>query len=276
MSIPQQTMPSQQIQYQQYPGQMNNGFVDPRAMQMVAPMQSWSSSPQTEGAFDQHPTSSSQLQHQMQQARVARPSPLPNTATTAHQTPSRVAVEIPSPAPRNYSSSFTNSYHQQPQSQPLQQFVSPQSLMNSPPPVQQQFQMPPGMGNRPSSSSQRSALQQPNGPPVPQQGVRSSSNPKPQVVMKSSSQSLMQSQASTSAEAKQAKDDMPKIAYNMVLLSLSDEYIEAAHKLGPRVAFFENDEDIEAYNKLIAAGLTCIECAMKVLLGTLLGYLRDD
>jgi hypothetical protein len=61
------------------------------------------------------------------------------------------------------------------------------------------------------------------------------------------------------------------IPYDMLLLSLSEEYIEVAHRLGPRVALIsfdtEDQKDLElfeTYTKLIAAALGCLEAALKV------------
>jgi hypothetical protein len=54
--------------------------------------------------------------------------------------------------------------------------------------------------------------------------------------------------------------------YDYVLLSLSDEYIEAAYKLGAQVACQgeENDpETWEIYHNLIAAGLSCLDAFLK-------------
>jgi hypothetical protein len=54
------------------------------------------------------------------------------------------------------------------------------------------------------------------------------------------------------------------IAYDMLLISISNEYIDTAYQLGPRVALLGEESDVETYNGLIAAGLTCLEAALKV------------
>jgi Cohesin loading factor len=61
--------------------------------------------------------------------------------------------------------------------------------------------------------------------------------------------------------------DGPKISYDLLLLALSDEYIEAAYKLAPTVATAGDDtksETFETYYNLIAAGLSCLEATLKV------------
>jgi hypothetical protein len=63
------------------------------------------------------------------------------------------------------------------------------------------------------------------------------------------------------------KPDQPQpgdIAYDMLLISLSNEYIDAAYQLGPRVALIGEASDVETYNGLISAGLCCLEAALKV------------
>lgn len=56
-----------------------------------------------------------------------------------------------------------------------------------------------------------------------------------------------------------AKDDF---AYDLLLISLSNEYIDAARQLGPRVTLLADPNDSETYNGLIAAGLSCLEAAL--------------
>jgi hypothetical protein len=59
------------------------------------------------------------------------------------------------------------------------------------------------------------------------------------------------------------------VRYDAVLIGLSNEYIDAAYKLGPRVARFGKEVDesekalVEEYQGLIAAGLGCLEAALK-------------
>jgi hypothetical protein len=61
--------------------------------------------------------------------------------------------------------------------------------------------------------------------------------------------------------------DGPKVDYDMLMLALSDEYIEAAYKLGPTIATSGDDtpsETLETYHNHIAAGLSCLEATLKV------------
>jgi hypothetical protein len=54
------------------------------------------------------------------------------------------------------------------------------------------------------------------------------------------------------------------ITYDMLLLSLSEEYVDAAYQLGPRVALLAEKHDVETYNGLMAAGLRCLDAVLKV------------
>jgi hypothetical protein len=50
----------------------------------------------------------------------------------------------------------------------------------------------------------------------------------------------------------------------MLLLSLAEEYINAAHSMGSIVALLKRARDLEQYYKLIATGLGCLEVVLKV------------
>lgn len=49
----------------------------------------------------------------------------------------------------------------------------------------------------------------------------------------------------------------------MLLISLAEEYFDAAHELAPFVAKCMNEENVEAYEQLIATGLGCLDTALK-------------
>ena len=73
-------------------------------------------------------------------------------------------------------------------------------------------------------------------------------------------------QVSVASMMSPSSQDGPKIDFEMVLLSLSDEYIEAAYKLGPQVADVNGGVDkaaLDKYHGLIAAGLGCLEASLK-------------
>jgi hypothetical protein len=63
-----------------------------------------------------------------------------------------------------------------------------------------------------------------------------------------------------------AMQDGPKIYYETLLLALSDEYIDAAYKLGPQIAGSDaaDPEVWETYHDLITAGLSCLEATLRV------------
>jgi len=49
----------------------------------------------------------------------------------------------------------------------------------------------------------------------------------------------------------------------MLLVSLADEYFEAAHALGPAVSLSMTKADIESYESLVATGLGCLDTVLK-------------
>jgi coenzyme F420-reducing hydrogenase beta subunit len=53
------------------------------------------------------------------------------------------------------------------------------------------------------------------------------------------------------------------IDYQILLLSLAEEYINAAHSLGSTVALLKKEADVEQYHKLIVTGLGCLEVVLK-------------
>lgn len=68
----------------------------------------------------------------------------------------------------------------------------------------------------------------------------------------------LQSQPSVEKESK------PPIDYQVLLLSLADEYFKAAHSQGTMVALQKREIEIEEYYKLVATGLGCLEAVLKV------------
>ena len=49
----------------------------------------------------------------------------------------------------------------------------------------------------------------------------------------------------------------------MLLVSLAEEYFQAAHEIAPAAAFSMTVTDIEAYEGLVATGLGCLDTALK-------------
>lgn len=63
---------------------------------------------------------------------------------------------------------------------------------------------------------------------------------------------------------KSAKGGKPPVDYQVLLLSLADEYLNAAHLHGTQTALLSNEADTETYYKLVATGLGCLEAVLKV------------
>lgn len=56
----------------------------------------------------------------------------------------------------------------------------------------------------------------------------------------------------------------PPVDYQLLLLSLAEDYFTAAHGEGSLVALRRRHSDTQAYYKLIATGLGCLEAVLKV------------
>ncbi|KAJ5719632.1 hypothetical protein N7493_007210 [Penicillium malachiteum] len=62
---------------------------------------------------------------------------------------------------------------------------------------------------------------------------------------------------------RQPKPNKPLVDYQVLLLSLADEYLNAAHLMGTQTALLSNHADVEGYYKLVATGLGCLEAVLK-------------
>jgi hypothetical protein len=94
--------------------------------------------------------------------------------------------------------------------------------------------------------------------PPPSQEFRTSS-PKP--LPKRPQPKKQPSQQTTDKIAKPTK---PPVDYQVLLLSLADEYLNAAHRHGTKTALVTSQADVEEYYKLVSTGLGCLEAVLKV------------
>lgn len=61
----------------------------------------------------------------------------------------------------------------------------------------------------------------------------------------------------------QRQPSIPEVDHAKLLISLAEEYFEAAHKLAPSLALSMTAEGVGEYQKLIATGLGCLETLLK-------------
>ncbi|KAJ5783797.1 uncharacterized protein N7518_009474 [Penicillium psychrosexuale] len=59
------------------------------------------------------------------------------------------------------------------------------------------------------------------------------------------------------------KSAKPPVDYQVLLLSLADEYLNAAHARGTTTSLTARETDVEEYYKLVATGLGCLEAVLK-------------
>lgn len=84
---------------------------------------------------------------------------------------------------------------------------------------------------------------------------------KPHHVGKKKSNQQAAEKAGKSAAVKSTK---PPVDYQVLLLSLADEYLNAAHARGTATTMATSETDIDEYYKLVATGLGCLEAVLKV------------
>ncbi|GIC88546.1 uncharacterized protein Aud_004941 [Aspergillus udagawae] len=159
----------------------------------------------------------------------------PQVALPAHSVPSSnsvaVAPPVPSPKPTPLPSS----------SKP----ATPVPSSRAAPPV-------------PSASKPAPPVQSKK--PLPQILVPA---PSPDVQQKMQRQGSKKQVQRQSAQQPVQKPTKPPIDYQVLLLSLADEYLKAAYGHGTMVASSRREMEIEEYYKLVATGLGCLEAVLK-------------
>jgi hypothetical protein len=104
-----------------------------------------------------------------------------------------------------------------------------------------------------------------HGPPDPQFNHFLSPSPPQQANVENvPPPNLLQAQGSVQAVAKlPTSTDEPSLDYQLLLLSLADEYLAAAHSHGMLAALAKREASAEQYYKLVATALGCIESVLK-------------
>ncbi|RLL94617.1 hypothetical protein CFD26_102343 [Aspergillus turcosus] len=87
--------------------------------------------------------------------------------------------------------------------------------------------------------------------------------PSPEVQQKMQRQGPKKQVQRQNAQQPVQKPSNPPIDYQVLLLSLADEYLKAAYGQGTMVALSRREMDIEEYYKLVATGLGCLEAVLK-------------
>lgn len=72
-----------------------------------------------------------------------------------------------------------------------------------------------------------------------------------------------QAQRQTGQKPTQKSAGTP-IDYQVLLLAMADEYLNAAHSHGTLVALLRREMEMDEYYKLVATGLGCLEAVLKV------------
>jgi hypothetical protein len=188
----------------------------------------------------------------------------PPSSPAQAQTYSHPMVVIPrgvpsqpgySPSSQNFIPPPPSPYHQQhaPQIQ-HNQWQGAQQHQSQPQPVQYH--------SYPQYPAHSPVIQQPpvqRPPPMVE-----ISRPQHKVQRQSSGQASSSSSNVPVVKKEEARPAEPPVEYDLLLLSLAEEYINAAHNIGPTVALYRRSEDMEQYYQLVATGMSCMEAVLKV------------
>lgn len=203
----------------------------------------------------------------------------------ANRSPIMPAVSSSTQSPlyraRNLSHPDNNAYSQYPQVAPKPQPAPIQAkptLTPAPTPTPASapiaVPVPPPMSSTPSSAP-TPVMSHVSVPPVPSTPTASTPAQRavPQVLIPAPSPEVQQNMRQTTPKkqlprqnGQQAsqKPGQPPIDYQVLLLSLADEYINAAHSHGTMAALSRGEMDMEEYYKLLSTGLGCLEAVLKV------------
>ncbi|RHZ52647.1 hypothetical protein CDV55_103004 [Aspergillus turcosus] len=180
-----------------------------------------------------------------QYPQVALPAPSVSTSN-----PVATAPPVPSPKPAPLPSS----------SKP----VTPVPSSRAAPPVPSSSKpatpVPSSRAAPPVPSSSKPAPPVQPKTPLPQVLVPA---PSPEVQQKMQRQGPKKQVQRQNAQQPVQKPSKPPIDYQVLLLSLADEYLKAAYGQGTMVALSRREMDIEEYYKLVATGLGCLEAVLK-------------
>ncbi|KAF7117518.1 hypothetical protein CNMCM5793_006540 [Aspergillus hiratsukae] len=180
-----------------------------------------------------------------QYPQVALPAPSVSTSNPVAAAP---PVPSPKPAPLPSSSKPTTPVPSSRAAPPVPSSSKPAT------PVPSSRAAPPVL-----SSSKPAPPVQPK-TPLPQVLVPA---PSPEVQQKMQRQGSKKQVQRQNAQQPVQKPSKPPIDYQVLLLSLADEYLKAAYDQGTMVALSRREMDIEEYYKLVATGLGCLEAVLK-------------
>ncbi|KAF7162229.1 hypothetical protein CNMCM5623_007624 [Aspergillus felis] len=221
------------------------------------------------------PASSSHLAHGSTQygaqpmvsvAGNSNRSPAVATASTSAQSTQSSYQTAPTPNPGN------NVFNQYPQialpahSGPSSNSVAAAPPVPSPKPTplpsssKPATPVPPSRAAPPVPSASKPAPPVQSKKPLPQVLVPA---PSPEVQQKMQRQGPKKQVQRQNAQQPVQKPTKPPIDYQVLLLSLADEYLKAAYSHGTMVALSRREMEIEEYYKLVATGLGCLEAVLK-------------
>ncbi|KAL4941424.1 hypothetical protein BDV06DRAFT_212640 [Aspergillus oleicola] len=162
------------------------------------------------------------------------------TVTTSTPVPVPAATSTPKPVPSSNKSNKQSSNNSLKPAATPQPLAKPKAVAGKPPPV---APTPPA----PSPKPVQVLI------PTPSPDVQ-------QKIQRPLSKKQTQKQPAQQPAQKPAK---PGIDYQVLLLAMADEYLNAAHSHGTQVALLRREMELEEYYRLVATGLGCLEAVLK-------------
>ncbi|KAL2815920.1 cohesin loading factor-domain-containing protein [Aspergillus granulosus] len=239
-----------------------------------------------------YPPQQHQPQIQQQVPQTAPPPPPPQHAPPQYVNPSDIFQQplLPSPAPPSFSTHRPSQYgaqsaapvsgnhHRSPTlstSAPIQPAPAPAPARNAMPSVKPssiQIQSKPFQPT-PTPTPQPQTKPKPVIAPPPIAATPPAPSPKPvqvliptpstdvqQKIQRAPTKKQIQKQPTQQSGQTPAK---PGIDYQVLLLAMADEYLNAAHGQGTTVALLRREMELEEYYRLVATGLGCLEAVLK-------------
>ncbi|KAJ5980027.1 hypothetical protein N7481_007325 [Penicillium waksmanii] len=190
---------------------------------------------------------------------------MPAPATVSAPSPAR-NLSAPAITPQEYIPNIQpQQTFQAQQPQQLQQFIRPEKLkVLEQPPAKLEVKLPPATPTPKSNPVRPQPTPSPADNTVPQVVIPA---PSPDIQVNLQNQSpkkqQLKKQPSHQSIEKPKKSSKPPVDYQVLLLSLADEYLNAAHSHGTTMALSTRRDDVEEYYKLISTGLGCLEAVLK-------------
>lgn len=147
-------------------------------------------------------------------------------------------------------------------------YPQPQQVQNHPMVVIPQRSSQFNQQNQQQNANRHPQYMQPQAPvprpQPPQKPQHPQAQPYPKVVIPKPPPSTPATPSMSTPATAATTDAAEPVSYQLLLLSLAEEYIAAAHGMCSTTALAQRPKDLGKYYKLMATGLGCMESVLKV------------